>query len=44
MTSASFVISAYLVTAGGLAAYVARVLTRGRRLSRQVPEGRRRWM
>jgi hypothetical protein len=44
MDSANFVIGAYLVTGGGLAAYVLRVLARGRKLSRQVPEGRRRWM
>jgi heme exporter protein CcmD len=44
MSSANFVIGAYAVTAGGVGAYVAWVLARGRRLSRQLPEGRRRWM
>ena len=39
-----FVIGGYLVTFAGLAAYVAAVLHRGRALSRQVPEERRRFL
>ncbi|MEA3217356.1 MAG: hypothetical protein QOJ19_3512 [Acidimicrobiia bacterium] len=44
MDDAAFVIGAYLAVSVGLGAYVVRLLTRGRKLSRQVPEGRRRWM
>jgi heme exporter protein CcmD len=44
MDDAVFVLSAWGVTAVSLALYTVRVLSRGRRLSRQVPEERRRWM
>ena len=39
-----YVIAGYVVTIGGLGAYVARTLLRGRALSKQVPPGDRRWM
>lgn len=44
MDDAVFVLSAWGVTAVALAAYALRVLSRGRRLARRVPEERRRWM
>jgi heme exporter protein CcmD len=44
MENVGFIVAAYAATAGALGAYVAWMLKRGRRLSRQVPEGRRRWM
>jgi heme exporter protein CcmD len=43
MTHAGYVFAAYLITFGVLAAYALWVLVRGRRLSAQVPEDRRRW-
>jgi hypothetical protein len=39
-----FVIAGYVATLGGLAAYVARTLLRGRALSKQVSPEDRRWM
>jgi hypothetical protein len=39
-----YVIAGYVVTLGGLAAYVLRTLLRGRQLSKQVPPEARRWM
>jgi CcmD family protein len=44
MDHATFVFGAYLAVAAGLGSYIARLLTRGRKLSRQVPEDKRRWM
>ena len=44
MDDATFVFSAWALCAGVLALYVGRVLSRGRRLSRRLPEERRRWM
>jgi heme exporter protein CcmD len=44
MDDAVFVLSAWGISAAALALYAARVLSRGRRLSRRVPEERRRWM
>jgi heme exporter protein D len=44
MDDAVFVLSAWGVTAAAIALYALRVLGRGRRLSRRVPEERRRWM
>lgn len=39
-----YVIAGYVATIGGLGAYVARTLRRGRYLSKQVPPEDRRWM
>jgi hypothetical protein len=39
-----YVIAGYVVTIGGIAAYVARTLLRGRTLSKQVAPEDRRWM
>ncbi len=39
-----FVIVGYLVVFGGLGAYIASVLYRGRELSKRVPEDRRRFL
>jgi hypothetical protein len=44
MTHAGYILSAWIVSAGAVAAYCARVLQRGRRLSRDVAPDRRRWM
>jgi hypothetical protein len=39
-----YVIAGYVLTIGGVGAYVARTLLRGRHLSRQVPPEDRRWV
>jgi hypothetical protein len=39
-----YVIAGYVVTIGGIAAYAARTLLRGRSLSKQVAPEDRRWM
>ncbi|MFN0091432.1 MAG: hypothetical protein ACKVWR_14375 [Acidimicrobiales bacterium] len=44
MSAAGYVAAGYVLVLGPLALYVARVLGRSRRLARQVPEARRRWM
>jgi heme exporter protein CcmD len=44
MDHLGFIAAAYGTTAVVLGGYVAWMLNRGRRLSRQVPEERRRWM
>jgi CcmD family protein len=38
------VIAAYVAVFGGLAAYAASVIVRGRKLSRELPPEERRWM
>lgn len=38
-----YVIAAWVVVLGGLGLYAASVVSRGRRLSRQVPPEDRRW-
>lgn len=40
----AYVIAGYVVTIGGLVAYAARTLLRGRALSKQVSPEDRRWM
>lgn len=42
-SDAGYVVAGYLSTAVVLGVYVARVLTRGRALSKQVPPEDRRW-
>lgn len=44
MSWATQVITAYVAVLGGLAAYAASVIVRGRRLSRELPPEERRWM
>ena len=44
MTDAGYVIAGYSIVFGTLAVYVARMLVRGRSLSKQVPPEDRRWM
>lgn len=44
MTDAGYVIAGYSIVFGVLGAYVARMLLRGRALSKQVPSEDRRWM
>jgi hypothetical protein len=39
----SYVVTGYVVTIGGLAAYAGWILVRGRRLSARVAPERRRW-
>lgn len=40
----TYIVAAWAVTFGGVAAYAAAVIRRGRRLSKIVPPERRRWM
>ena len=44
MTHLSYILVAWIVSALAVAAYCARLVQRGRRLSRAVPAERRRWM
>jgi hypothetical protein len=44
MSWAGQVIVSYAVVLGGLAAYAASIVVRGRRLSRELPAEERRWM
>ena len=44
MTDAGYVIAGYAVVFGAISAYVARLLLRGRTLSKEVQPERRRWM
>lgn len=44
MSNAAFIGLSYGISAAVLATYALTVLRRGRRLSREVPEERRRWM
>ena len=39
-----YIVAAWAVTFGGVGAYAAAVIRRGRRLSKVVPPGKRRWM
>jgi CcmD family protein len=43
VSDAPYVIAGYLLTSVGIGGYVVWLLSRGRRLTRQVPEERRRW-
>jgi hypothetical protein len=44
MTHLSYILSAWIVSALAIAAYCARLMQRGRRLSRAVPPEHRRWI
>jgi hypothetical protein len=44
MTHASYILTAWIVAAVAVAAYCARLVQRGRRLTRAVPSEHRRWM
>ena len=44
MTHLNFILSAWLVSALVVAAYCARLVQRGRRLTKAIPAERRRWM
>lgn len=44
MTDAAYVFAGYALVFGAIGAYIARVLWRGRALSREVPPENRRWM
>jgi hypothetical protein len=44
MTHLSYILVAWIVSALAVAAYCARLVQRGRRLSRAVPTERQRWM
>ena len=44
MTDPGYLIAGWGIALGGIGLYSARLVQRGRRLSRQVPEDRRRWM
>jgi hypothetical protein len=44
MSHLSFILTAWIVSAAAVAAYCARLVQRGRKLTRAVPADRRRWM
>jgi hypothetical protein len=44
VTDAGYVIAGYVLVFGTVSAYIARVVLRGRALSKEVPPERRRWM
>lgn len=44
MSDAAYIATAWIVTFGSVGLYALAVLRRGRRLSKAVPEDRRRWM
>jgi CcmD family protein len=44
MSDAGYVFAGYAIVFGTLGAYVARLLMRGRALSKQIPPEDRRWM
>jgi hypothetical protein len=44
VTDGGYVIAGYTIVFGSLTIYVARMLLRGRSLSKQVPPEDRRWM
>jgi hypothetical protein len=43
VTSAGYIAAGYVAVFGSVLAYAVWVLTKGRRLSRRVPENERRW-
>lgn len=44
MNNTGYILGAWLAVIGGLGAYATYVVVRGRRLARQVPPSRRRWI
>ena len=44
MSTTGYIITSWVATFGVLIAYAVGILRRGRKLSRQVPPERRRWM
>lgn len=44
MTNVGYLVAGWSIGLGGMGLYAASLVLRGRRLSRQVPEARRRWM
>ena len=44
MTHASYILTAWIVSVLAIGAYCARLVQRGRQLSRSVPAEHRRWM
>lgn len=44
MDDAGFILGGYALTGVALAAYALRIVTRGRRLTRALPEEDRRWL
>jgi len=44
MSHVSYILSAWIVSALAVALYCARLVQRGRRLTKSVPPERRRWM
>ena len=44
MSDWGYIVLGWAATGGAVTLYSLRVLLRGRRLSRTVPEGQRRWM
>jgi len=44
VTDAGYIAAGYVIAFGSLVAYAIRTVVRGRALSKQVPEGKRRWL
>ena len=44
MDDAGFIIGGYVLTAASLALYALRLVTKGRRLTRALPDEERRWL
>lgn len=44
MNGAGYIIVSWVLVIGSVAAYAARLVQRGRTMTRRVPPGRRRWM
>lgn len=44
MTDAGYLIAGWGISLGAMAIYAVRLMVRGRRLTKQVPEDRRRWI
>jgi hypothetical protein len=44
MSTTGYIVTSWVATSGVLVLYAGAILRRGRKLSRQVPPERRRWM
>ncbi len=44
MSTTAYIVAAWAVSFGAVGGYAVAIIRRGRRLSRQVPPERRRWM
>ena len=44
MSTTAYIVTAWVVSFGAVGGYAVAIIRRGRRLSREVPPERRRWM